>query len=181
MSHDAKGDQSDHDRVIRTEERLCQQEAAWIAHAKVHELEGTALQLQHVETGRRLGELNHENARVLAAEGRYATHETVGGLASQVAKMLPREVYESTQKEVATKAEVLAATVSGKPSMEQHESLDARVKNIELNQVQLGDVARNADRIKIIEDWKNKAMGAAVILTLISGAVGAVIAKALGG
>lgn len=172
MSHDTKGEMADHDRVIRSEERLCQIDTQWVAHATVHELEQRALRLQHEEYERRLDDLNHENARVAANTAQFASRESVEGsvreLTSRIesnaqllAGMTPREVYESTQREVQQRAEALANTVTAKPSKEEHNSL--------------------ADRTKALEDWKNKATGAAVILTLVSGAVGAVIAKALGG
>jgi hypothetical protein len=38
-----------------------------------------------------------------------------------------------------------------------------------------------ANRVSALENWKAKATGAAVVLTIIAGAIGAAVAKAFGG
>lgn len=48
------------------------------------------------------------------------------------------------------------------------------------NEVYLTERRSTDARLKLVEDWKNKATGAAVILTLVAGAVGAAVAKAFG-
>lgn len=111
----------DHDRGIRNEERLRTNDVKWVAHATIHDLEGQALRLQHVETMRRLDELNHEHARNVERNANFV-------------------------------------------------SLDQYVS----------DKRASDARLKIQEDWRNKAMGGAVILVLLAGTVGAAIAKAFG-
>lgn len=61
-----------------------------------------------------------------------------------------------------------------------HSQRVARDADFVSNEVYLTERRSTETRLKLVEDWKNRAMGAAVILTLVSGAVGAVIAKALG-
>lgn len=148
MSHEGRREQDDHDRGIRNEERLCQIDQKWIAHAEVHELEAQALRLQHTEYERRLETLNHEAARI----------------AGRDAAFVPREVYDSDYKEVIRRLELATAQQGGYVTREVYDA----------------DAGSLRDKVQLLDNWKNKATGAAVILTLIAGAVGAAIAKALG-
>lgn len=148
MTHKAPSPEDDHDRGVRNEERLCANDEKWVAHAVVHELEAQALRLQHQEYERRLQDLNHEAARINAAN----------------AANVSREVYDAEQKEVARRAAALAEAL---PTYVTREIVEAQARAYD-------------GRVKALEDWRNKATGAAVILTLVAGAVGAAIAKALG-
>ena len=128
----------------------------WQAHRREHRALRRELKRQAREYERRLSDLNHEAARI----------------ASRDAFFLPREVYENGQREVESRAETLA-----KRTEEIAAALPAYVTRDVFDSV---TQARDA-RLKVVEDWKNKATGAAVILSLISGAIGAAIVKVLGG
>jgi hypothetical protein len=121
MSHHTRDD-DDHDRAIRSEERLCQIDEKWIAHAQVHDLEARALALQHTEYARRLETLNHEAQRIATDKLTY----------------LPREVYDA-------------------------------------------DVVTINRRFAVLETFHARAIGFGALLALLSGAVGAAIARAIGG
>lgn len=73
---------NDHDRIVRLEERL-----AAFGRERDH---------QAIEYERRLGELNHENARILASAQIY----------------LPREVFDGYVKEAAAREQRLAEAVN---------------------------------------------------------------------
>lgn len=131
----------------------------WAHHAEVHRLEALALSLDAKEKERRLDTLNHAHEQAREKERDF----------------VPRETYEGGMA-------ALTAALTGIQG-----TLGITLPREVFDQAQRESAARlelaldTADRrVKALEDWKNKAMGAAAILALVSGAIGAVIAKTLG-
>lgn len=166
-SDDVSSD-GDHDRGIRNEERLRANDdrwtahdeweaAAWKAHEHIHKKDADALALQLTETLRRLDELNHAHEQAREKERDF----------------VPRETHEGAIRELnAAVATAQAFTATSLP----REVFENFIKE----QYRPDMVARDAT-LKSLQDWRNKATGATVILTLAAGVIGAAVMKALGG
>lgn len=180
MPHDQQRERDDHDRGIRSEERLCQLDADKLAHAEIHKLESEALALQAAEYERRLADLNHEAQRIAGRDAIYASREFVDGLVSSLEDKLeqqsgvlgitlPREVFDTFVRE------------TYKVESERREVRLVAVENSVIARAGIADAVERDDvRLKSLEDWKARAAGFGALLAIISGVVGAAIARALG-